>query len=36
MPTTILDAVEESLGEGISDSGVRACGHVGKADSVLA
>ena len=36
MPATIFDAFEESLGEGISDSHLGACGHVGKVDSAFA
>jgi hypothetical protein len=31
-----MDAGEEGLGEGISDSDVRPCRHVGKADGALA
>ena len=36
MPATIRDAFKESLSEGISDSDVGACGHVGKVDSAFA
>lgn len=36
MPATVRDAFKESLGEGIGDSNVGACGHVRKVDRALA
>jgi hypothetical protein len=35
MPAPILDAFEESLSVFIGNCDVRACGHVGEADSAL-